>query len=297
MKKEKLLSLLLGGAVMANVFSMLFGCGGTGAGKIPADDLTETVSVSESGEIDEAQLPQEYIVKVRSNKDYTLIRGDRRIRFRVELTAAERGHNTRIIWESIDYEMNTLRATNRVPYLIHCGGKDYLYLYEYNEAAPQYSSIKFLELNDEGIAYSDNTQISFYCEPSDPRNMKMCSAVSVLGKVYAVVSCYVGEHGRPEVSDSTFYYCAEEFTKQVFEITEPCRVTVYPDADSSEGTEEVLPEGTQFTRLRTDGDRRTDLLLTDGRVFSVSEVYLFGEPEAVMSLTDLDGNIFIYTEV
>ena len=244
---------------------------------------------------DYASQPEEFVVKLKPNRKYTIVRGKESFPFSLTLKKSISGEygKSRLIWNKIDREASMLRAHKRVPYLVHANGKDYLYIY-----GDEYGELNFIELGEKYVARSDNTMLHFFEEPKDPKNLPVRIGISVLGPTAAEIRCHVGKLGAPAPNDPDGYrYCITEDTKQKFVTTSPCRVLVFASKDAREGKEETLPVGSVFTRLRCSGREDTDLLLEDGRVFRVKERYLFSEPQAVMDVIDLAGKSFEYRKV
>lgn len=241
---------------------------------------------------DYATQPEEFVVKLKPNQRYTIVRGSERFPFSVKLEKSFMGDNgtMHLVWNKIDRKTDMLRAHERVPYLIRANGKDYLYIY-----GDKYGDLNFIELGEKYVTRSDNTMIHFYDEPKDPKNLPVRIGIHVLGPAAAEIRCHVGKLGAPAPNDPEGYrYCIGEDTRQKFVTTGDHLVLVFPSKEAREGKEEVLASGSVFTRLRCGRQDDTDLLLEDGRVFRVKERYLFSEPQAVMDVRDLAGKPFAY---
>lgn len=241
---------------------------------------------------DYATQPEEFVVKLKPNQRYTIVRGNERFPFSVKLEKSFMGDNgtMHLVWNKIDRKTDMLRAHERVPYLIRANGKDYLYIY-----GDKYGDLNFIELGEKYVTRSDNTMIHFYDEPKDPKNLPVRIGIHVLGPAAAEIRCHVGKLGAPAPNDPEGYrYCIGEDARQKFVTTGDHLVLVFPSKEAREGKEEVLASGSVFTRLRCGGQDDTDLLLEDGRVFRVKERYLFSEPQAVMDVRDLAGKPFAY---
>ena len=241
---------------------------------------------------DYATQPEEFVVKLKPNQRYTIVRGSERFPFSVKLEKSFMGDNgTRhLVWNKIDRKTDMLRAHERVPYLVRANGQDYLYIY-----GDKYGDLNFIELGEKYVARSDNTMIHFYDELKDPKNLPVRIGIRVLGPAAAEIRCHVGKLGAPAPNDPEGYrYCIGEDARQKFVTTGDHLVLVFPSKEAREGKEEVLASGSVFTRLRCGGQDDTDLLLEDGRVFRVKERYLFSEPQAVMDVRDLAGKPFAY---
>jgi len=241
---------------------------------------------------DYATQPEEFVVKLKPNQRYTIVRGSERFPFSVKLEKSFMGDNgtMHLVWNKIDRKTDMLRAHERVPYLIRANGKDYLYIY-----GDKYGDLNFIELGEKYVTRSDNTMIHFYDEPKDPKNLPVRIGIHVLGPAAAEIRCHVGKLGAPAPNDPEGYrYCIGEDARQKFVTTGDHLVLVFPSKEAREGKEEVLASGSVFTRLRCSGQDDTDLLLEDGRVFRVKERYLFSEPQAVMDVRDLAGKPFAY---
>ena len=241
---------------------------------------------------DYASQPEEFVVRLEPNRNYTIVRGKDSFPFSLTLKndMSPDWGTSRLIWNKIDREARMLRASERVPYLIHTDGKDFLYIY-----GGRVGDLNFIELSDtNSVRGADNAMLHFFEEPKDPRNLPVRIGIPVLGRAAAELRYHVGKLGKPVPNDPDGYrYCTEADRKQKLVTTEPCRVLVFADRDATEGKVEILPAGSVFVRLRckpkTDD---TDLLLEDGKVFRVKERYLFGEPHAVMDVRDLDEKKF-----
>ena len=241
---------------------------------------------------DYATQPEEFVVKLKPNQRYTIVRGNERFPFSVKLEKSFMGDNgtMHLVWNKIDRKTDMLRAHERVPYLVRANGKDYLYIY-----GDKYGDLNFIELGEKYVTRSDNTMIHFYDEPKDPKNLPVRIGIHVLGPAAAEIRCHVGKLGAPAPNDPEGYrYCIGEDARQKFVTTGDHLVLVFPSKEAREGKEEVLASGSVFTRLRCGGQDDTDLLLEDGRVFRVKERYLFSEPQAVMDVRDLAGKPFAY---
>lgn len=241
---------------------------------------------------DYATQPEEFVVKLKPNQRYTVVRGSERFPFSVKLEKSFMGDNgtMHLVWNKIDRKTDMLRAHERVPYLIRANGKDYLYIY-----GDKYGDLNFIELGEKYVTRSDNTMIHFYDEPKDPKNLPVRIGIHVLGPAAAEIRCHVGKLGAPAPNDPEGYrYCIGEDARQKFVTTGDHLVLVFPSKEAREGKEEVLASGSVFTRLRCGRQDDTDLLLEDGRVFRVKERYLFSEPQAVMDVRDLAGKPFAY---
>ncbi len=241
---------------------------------------------------DYATQPEEFVVKLKPNQRYTIVRGSERFPFSVKLEKSFMGDNgtMHLVWNKIDRKTDMLRAHERVPYLARANGKDYLYIY-----GDKYGDLNFIELGEKYVTRSDNTMIHFYDEPKDPKNLPVRIGIHVLGPAAAEIRCHVGKLGAPAPNDPEGYrYCIGEDARQKFVTTGDHLVLVFPSKEAREGKEEVLASGSVFTRLRCGGQDDTDLLLEDGRVFRVKERYLFSEPQAVMDVRDLAGKPFAY---
>lgn len=241
---------------------------------------------------DYATQPEEFVVKLKPNQRYTIVRGSERFPFSVKLEKSFMGDNgtMHLVWNKIDRKTDMLRAHERVPYLVRANGKDYLYIY-----GDKYGDLNFIELGEKYVTRSDNTMIHFYDEPKDPKNLPVRIGIHVLGPAAAEIRCHVGKLGAPAPNDPEGYrYCIGEDARQKFLTTGDHLVLVFPSKEAREGKEEVLASGSVFTRLRCGGQDDTDLLLEDGRVFRVKERYLFSEPQAVMDVRDLAGKPFAY---
>lgn len=241
---------------------------------------------------DYATQPEEFVVKLKPNQRYTIVRGSERFPFSVKLEKSFMDDNgtMHLVWNKIDRKTDMLRAHERVPYLVRANGKDYLYIY-----GDKYGDMNFIELGEKYVTRSDNTMIHFYDEPKDPKNLPVRIGIHVLGPAAAEIRCHVGKLGAPAPNDPEGYrYCIGEDARQKFVTTGDHLVLVFPSKEAREGKEEVLASGSVFTRLRCGGQDDTDLLLEDGRVFRVKERYLFSEPQAVMDVRDLAGKPFAY---
>ena len=241
---------------------------------------------------DYATQPEEFVVKLKPNQRYTIVRGSERFPFSVKLEKSFMGDSgtMHLVWNKIDRKTDMLRAHERVPYLVRANGKDYLYIY-----GDKYGDMNFIELGEKYVTRSDNTMIHFYEEPKDPKNLPVRIGIHVLGPAAAEIRCHVGKLGAPAPNDPEGYrYCIGEDARQKFVTTGDHLVLVFPSKEAREGKEEQLASGSVFTRLRCGGQDDTDLLLEDGRVFRVKERYLFSEPQAVMDVRDLAGKPFAY---
>jgi len=243
---------------------------------------------------DYASQPEEFVVKLKPNQKYTIIRGKDKFPFSLTLNNDMFLDNgtSHLIWNKIDRKAGMLRAKERIPYLIHVDGKDFLYIY-----GDRVGDLNFIELSDtNSVRGADNAMLHFYEEPKDPRNLPVRIGIPVLGSAAAELRYHVGKLGRPTPNDDPdgYRYCTAADRKEKFVTTKAARVLIFANADVTEGKEETLPAGSVFTRLRTSKRLYTDLLLEDGRVFRVKERYLFSEPHAIMDVRDLADKRFEY---
>ena len=245
---------------------------------------------------DYASQPEEFVVKLKANQKYTIVRGKDRFPFSLTLKndlAFDNG-TSHLIWNKIDRKARMLRAKERVPYLIHTNGKDYLYIY-----GDRVGDLNFIELSDtNSVRGADNTMLHFFEEPKDPKNLPVRIGIPVLGPAAAELRYHVGKLGKPTPNDPDGYrYCTEADRKEKLITTKDARVLVFANKDATEGKEETLPAGSVFTRLRCNRQDETDLLLEDGRVFRVKELYLFSEPHSIMDVRDLADKEFMYKKL
>ena len=245
---------------------------------------------------DYASQPEEFVVKLKANQKYTIVRGKDRFPFSLTLKndlVFDNG-TSHLIWNKIDREARMLRAKERVPYLIHTNGKDYLYIY-----GDRVGDLNFIELSDtNSVRGADNTMLHFFEEPKDPKNLPVRIGIPVLGPAAAELRYHVGKLGKPTPNDPDGYrYCTEADRKEKLITTKDARVLVFANKDATEGKEETLPAGSVFTRLRCNRQDETDLLLEDGRVFRVKELYLFSEPHSIMDVRDLADKEFMYKKL
>jgi hypothetical protein len=242
---------------------------------------------------DYASQPEEFVVKLKPNQKYTIIRGNDKFLFSLTLKNDMFLDNgtAHLIWNKIDRKTNMLRAKERVPYLIHANGKDFLYIY-----GDRVGDLCFIELSDtNSVRGADNAMLHFYEEPKDPKNLPVRIGIPVLGPAATELKYHVGKLGRPTPNETGGYrYCTESDRKQKLVTTSDCRVLIFASKEATEGKEETLPAGSMFTRLRCNGKGDTDLQLEDGRVFRVKERYLFSEPHSIMDVIDLAGKKFKY---
>ena len=243
---------------------------------------------------DYASQPEEFVVKLKPNRKYTIVRGKDSFPFSLTLKNDIIGdHGTsHLIWNRIDRKANMLRAKERVPYLIHADGKDYLYIYGAGSG-----DLNFIELSDtNSVKGADNAQLYFYEEPKDPNNLPVRISISVLGPAASELRYHVGKLGKPTPNEDPegYRYCVEADRKEKLVTTKDAQVLIFANAETTEGKVETLPSGSVFTRLRTSKGLYTDLLLEDGRVIRVKERYLFSEPHAIMDVTDFADKPFEY---
>ena len=144
---------------------------------------------------DYASQPEEFVVKLKANQKYTIVRGKDRFPFSLTLKndlVFDNG-TSHLIWNKIDREARMLRAKERVPYLIHSNGKDYLYIY-----GDRVGDLNFIELSDtNSVRGADNAMLHFYEEPKDPRNLPVRIGINVLGPAAAELRYHVGKLGKP----------------------------------------------------------------------------------------------------
>ena len=243
---------------------------------------------------DYASQPEEFVVKLKPNQKYTIVRGKDSFPFSLTLKNDMLLDNgtSHLIWNKIDREARMLRAGERVPYLIHADGKDFLYIY-----GDKAGDLNFIELSDtNSVRGADNAQLHFFEEPKDPKNLPVRIGINVLGPAAAELRYHVGKLGKPTPNENPdgYRYCIAENRKEKLVATKDARVLIFANADAAEGKEETLPSGSVFTRLRTSKWLYTDLLLEDGRVFRVEERYFFSEPRAIMDVRDLADKKFEY---
>lgn len=252
-------------------------------------------SRTESIKFDYASQPEDFIVKLKPNQKYTIVRGKESFPFSVKLEKDFIGENgtMHLLWHGIDRKSNMLRAHERVPYLIHANGTDYLYIY-----GEKYGDLTFIVLSDTGVKGSDNTNLHFYKEPENPKSLPVRIGINVLGPAGAELLYHVGNQGRPVPNEPEgFRYCIEADRRQKYVTEKDCNVLVFASVTATEGKEEMLSAGSVFRRLRSSGNEDTDLLLEDGRVFRVRERYLFSEPRAIMDVRDMADKKFEYRKL
>ena len=246
---------------------------------------------------DYASQPEEFVVKLKANQKYTIVRGKDRFPFSLTLKndlVFDNG-TSHLIWNKIDREARMLRAKERVPYLIHANGKDYLYIY-----GGRVGDLNFIELSDtNSVKGADNAQLHFFEEPKDPKNLPVRIGINVLGPAAAELRYHVGKLGKPTPNEDPegYRYCTAAYRKEKLVTTKDAQVLIFANADAAEGKEETLPSGSVFTRLRTSQHLYTDLQLEDGRVFRVKERYFFSEPRAIMDVRDLADKQFEYRKM
>ena len=243
---------------------------------------------------DYASQPEEFVVKLKPNQKYTIVRGKDSFPFSLTLKNDMLLDNgtSHLIWNKIDREARMLRAGERVPYLIHADGKDFLYIY-----GDKAGDLNFIELSDtNSVRGADNAQLHFFEEPKDPKNLPVRIGINVLGPAAAELRYHVGKLGKPTPNEDPegYRYCTTADRQEKLVTTKNALVLVFANADAAEGKEETLPSGSVFTRLRTSKRLYTDLLLEDGRVFRVRERYLFSEPRSIMDVRDLADKEFEY---
>ena len=246
---------------------------------------------------DYASQPEEFVVKLKPNQKYTIVRGKDSFPFSLTLKNDMLLDNgtSHLIWNKIDREARMLRAGERVPYLIHADGKDFLYIY-----GDKAGDLNFIELSDtNSVRGADNAQLHFFEEPKDPKNLPVRIGINVLGPAAAELRYHVGKLGKPTPNENPdgYRYCIAENRKEKLVATKDARVLIFANADAAEGKEETVPSGSVFTRLRTSKWLYTDLLLEDGRVFRVEERYFFSEPRAIMDVRDLADKQFEYRKM
>ena len=246
---------------------------------------------------DYASQPEEFVVKLKPNQKYTIVRGKDSFPFSLTLKNDMLLDNgtSHLIWNKIDREARMLRAGERVPYLIHADGKDFLYIY-----GDKAGDLNFIELSDtNSVRGADNAQLHFFEEPKDPKNLPVRIGINVLGPAAAELRYHVGKLGKPTPNEDPggYRYCTTADRQEKLVTTKNALVLVFANADAAEGKEETLPSGSVFTRLRTSKRLYTDLRLEDGRVFRVEERYFFSEPRAIMDVRDLAGKQFEYRKL
>ena len=244
-----------------------------------------------------ASQPEEFVVKLKPNQKYTIVRGKDSFPFSLTLKNDMLLDNgtSHLIWNKIDREARMLRAGERVPYLIHADGKDFLYIY-----GDKAGDLNFIELSDtNSVRGADNAQLHFFEEPKDPKNLPVRIGINVLGPAAAELRYHVGKLGKPTPNEDPggYRYCTTADRQEKLVTTKDAQVLIFANADAAEGKEETVPSGSVFTRLRTSKWLYTDLLLEDGRVFRVEERYFFSEPRAIMDVRDLAGKQFEYRKL
>ena len=106
-----------------------------------------------------------------------------------------------------------LRAKEKVPYLIHTNGKDFLYIY-----GEQAGDLNFIELSDtNSVKGADNAQLHFFEEPKDPKNLPVRIGINVLGPAAAELRYHVGKLGKPTPNEDPegYRYCTAADRKEV----------------------------------------------------------------------------------
>lgn len=160
------------------------------------------------------------------------------------------------------------------PYLIHTGGKNYIYYTSYSDG--EYHTISGLDINGKikPISQRSDTQPDYqYVETAEnegmvytevinnPDHFSLSTNFQLLGTRGAVADYHIDENGFLQKLDDnyTFTYGMDLTSGVPLEMT-----------DRTNGQTVELPAGTVFTPLITDGETWVELLTRDGKVYRVT---------------------------
>lgn len=251
--------------------------------------------------IDYADYPENFMIQLKPDQKYTLRNAD---------TSKEFCANTKGVFKSgrkltfgdMEADLSTaVYYQETEPVLIHCNGKDYIWICEESEYGDILSASFYYvsEYNslccDSGIA---NVRIGD--EVLDPNDLVMSKALDCFGFATAKVHYRINEQGKPEEiqTDDEYYIIAAPHTEDKMCLEEDIHTWVYADANTKTSSVETIPAGTTFYRLRVPKNEEysySEGILEDGRVFRVFEEYRFSEPSSYQVMLDKDGKQFSYT--
>ncbi len=160
------------------------------------------------------------------------------------------------------------------PYLVHTGGKNYIYYISHSDG--EYHTINGLDINGtiKQISQRSDTQPDYqYIETAENKGVVYTEVINnpdyftlstnfqLLGTRGAVADYQIDENGFLQKLDDnyTFTY-GMDLTSAI-----PLKMT-----DRTNGQTTELPAGTVFTPLITDGETWVELLTQDGKVYRVT---------------------------
>ncbi len=160
------------------------------------------------------------------------------------------------------------------PYLVHTGGKNYIYYTSYSDG--DYHMVSGIHINGtpEQIAQLSDTRPDYqYIETADnegmvytdvinnPDHFSLATNFQLLGTRGAVADYQIDENGFLQKKDDnyTFTYGMDLTSAIPLEMT-----------DRTKAQTTTLPAGTVFTPLITDGETWVELLTEDGKIYRVT---------------------------
>ncbi len=199
----------------------------------------------------------------------------------------------KIAWGDNNYEDKYLRASERIPYLVRCNGKDWLWLYNEFEKGDTPGELGIFDLNQESwIGKKEEQFFSFSGEVEDPRGFKIRKRISLIGNALTEVEAHVTDEGRiEEVEPALFYYCVPELAVLPLTLNQDIEAEVLKDEADTAGVMRLFEKGTVFYRYRCDNSYKgwSDLKTTDGETVRFHEHYLFSEPDAYLEINGESG--------
>lgn len=164
------------------------------------------------------------------------------------------------------YEID--EAFNAVPWLVHSGGKDYLYLRwsTYND----YVLMSVCDLNGDTVGEPQDFYGAFRGSPTDPNNMKIYDRGDLLSTVGLYRYYSVGKDGMPE-PQTDYSYIDTTYMELSLTLKRDMTFECRDDFDAPEdAVEEKIRKGTKLTfYAENDDEGWVDFMLSDGRFVRV----------------------------
>lgn len=285
-KKSAMLKYLLGVIALGIVFA------------IPA--CAKNTDIVGPNTIDYDAYPDDFMIRLKPDTEYMLKDGDKFTLLSADTHALLKSNK---VLKYGDLESDLSRAVyyrKTEPVLIHYNDKDYIWICEENKEG-MIVSASFYYVSEYNSLNGDSGQLNMTIGDKilDPGDFVMNKSLNCFGPVSAKVHYEVNELGKPQEleNDDEFYYLDEHYTDEVLCLDNAINTWVYENAEATESEVMILPEGTEFRRLRIPKNVEYSFVegvLEDGRVFRVVEEYWFSEPTAYQAMMDKDGSQFDY---
>ncbi|MCR5526047.1 MAG: DUF3298 and DUF4163 domain-containing protein [Lachnospiraceae bacterium] len=148
-------------------------------------------------------------------------------------------------------------------YLVHNGGKDYLYIQACEDNDYRHINIFSLDGNPEMLLATD-LYFAFDYYPSDPANMRLCTHYDILSTYEGSRKYHVNDAGIP-MADSDYDLIDSDV---VLTLKKNLKAEVRNSAEDEKGEEETVSAGTKLSFYATNGTY-VDLVTDDGRYVRV----------------------------